>query len=214
VAVKHTRIYDGLALLTAFLVVALDQWTKALVVAHLGPPDNGNPTPLIGNYLSLYYIQNSGAAFGLFSNSLVLIILIVAAMVVISYLYVRTLNTGTLVIKLIFGMIMGGALGNLIDRARHSGYVVDFIFFRIPQIGFRFAIFNLADAAISVGVFLLLVILLFGSLHRKAEASDNSGAQKNTAEEPAQGRTQQSGQITPSATNSGSGAGRPADYDA
>ena len=209
--VKHARIYDALALLTVILVVALDQWTKALVVANLGPPDSEFTTPLIGNYLSLYYIQNSGAAFGLFSNSLVLIIFIVAAMVVISYLYLRTLNTGTLAIKLIFGMIMGGALGNLIDRARHSGYVVDFIFFRIPQIGFRFAIFNLADASISVGVFLLLVLLLLGSLHKKTQATGNSGAQRNTADDPAQGRSQQSGPITPSATNSGSSTRRSTD---
>ena len=144
---RRVRIYDALALLTVILVVALDQWTKALVVANLTL--NGTPTPLIGNYLTLNYIRNSGAAFGLFSNSLVLVILIVAAIVVISYLYLRFLNTGTLAIKLIFGMIIGGALGNLIDRARHSGFVVDFIFFRIPQIGFRFAIFNLADASIS-----------------------------------------------------------------
>jgi signal peptidase II len=169
VVARRLRIYDVLALLVVILVVALDQWTKALVVAHLTL--NGSPTPLMGNYLMLYYIQNSGAAFGLFSNSLVLIVLIVAAIVVISYLYLRFLNTGTLAIKLIFGMIIGGALGNLIDRARHSGYVVDFISFNIPQIGFHFAIFNLADASISIGVFLLFVMLLFGKMRRKEETA-------------------------------------------
>jgi len=149
-----------------------------LVVANLTL--NGSPTSLIGNYFILYYIRNSGAAFGLFSNSLVLIVLIVAAIVVISYLYLRFLNTGTLAIKLIFGMIIGGALGNLIDRPRHSGYVVDFIFFRIPQIGFSFAIFNLADASISVGLFLLFVMLLFGGLHRKEEIANTTNSPKNT----------------------------------
>ncbi len=193
-AARHLRIYDGLALLVVILVVALDQWTKALVVANLTL--NGTPTTLIGNYLTLYYIRNSGAAFGLFSNSLVLIVLIVTAIVVISYLYLRFLNTGTLAIKLIFGMIIGGALGNLIDRAHHSGYVVDFIFFRIPQIGFSFAIFNLADASISVGVFLLFVMLLFGGFRNvpgKEEttstitspkiANSASGAQRTTEQD-------------------------------
>jgi len=166
VKVRRVRLYDALALLTAVIVVVLDQWTKAWVVANLGPPGNGPKVSLVGNYLILYYIQNNGAAFSLFANSIVLIVFIVLAIGVISYLYLRMFNTANLGYKLIFGLIIGGAVGNLIDRARHSGYVVDFIFFRIPQIGFNFAVFNLADAAISVGVFLLFVALLFGNLRK------------------------------------------------
>ncbi len=160
--IQRARIYDLLALLTVIVVIALDQWTKALVVEHLSPPDSGRFVPVIGDYLTLYYIQNSGAAFGLLANNLALAALIVIAVGVISYFYLRMLNSGSLGYKLIFGMIIGGAAGNLIDRVRHSGYVVDFIFFRIPQIGFHFAIFNVADASISVGVFLLFVFVLFG----------------------------------------------------
>jgi len=166
VKVRRVRLYDALALLTAVIVVVLDQWTKAWVVANLGPPGKGTQVSLVGNYLALYYIRNNGAAFSLFANSIVLIVFIVLAIGVISYLYLRMFNTANLGYKLIFGLIIGGAVGNLIDRARHSGYVVDFIFFRIPQIGFNFAIFNLADAAISVGVFLLFVALLFGNLRK------------------------------------------------
>jgi signal peptidase II len=70
---------------------------------------------------------------------------------------------------------MGGAIGNLIDRAIHSGYVVDFIFFRIPEINYHFAIFNVADACISVGVFLLFILVLFGGFLRRTE---NAGADK------------------------------------
>src|SRR5579884_2003091 len=143
---KRARIYDIVALLTAILVVVVDQWTKALVVANLGPPDVGPRVSLIGNYLILFYIRNNGAAFSLFSNSAV-----------------------------------------LIARIQHSGYVVDFISFRIPQIGFYFAIFNIADAAISVGVFLLFVTILFGSFHRQAtpeqelpRLSDDKSGRENT----------------------------------
>lgn len=167
---SHARIYDILALLTIIVVIALDQWTKALVVEHLSPPDSGNPVPLIGDYLTLYYIKNSGAAFGMFANTFVLAVLIAAAIAVIVYLYLRILNTGPLALKLIFGMIIGGAAGNLIDRIHHGGYVVDFIFFRIPQIGFSFAVFNLADASISVGVFLLFVFMLFSGLRRSNDS--------------------------------------------
>jgi signal peptidase II len=166
---RRARVYDALALFTAMIVLILDQWTKAWVVTNLGPHDIGPRISLIGEYLILYYIKNNGAAFSLFANSIVLVLLIVMAIGVIAYLYLRMLNTGSLGYKLIFGLIIGGAVSNLIDRAHHSGYVVDFISFRIPQINFYFAIFNLADAAISVGVLLLFVTLLFGGLRRSGE---------------------------------------------
>lgn len=175
---SRARIYDAMALLTAVVVVAVDQWTKALVVEHL-KPDVGPPVQLIGDYLTLFYIRNSGAAFGLFANSIVLAVLILAAVIVISCLYLRMLNSGSLAYKLIFGMIIGGALGNLIDRARHSGYVVDFIWFQIPQIGFHFAIFNIADACISVGVFLLFVSVLFGGLRQPKEGGSSGSVARS-----------------------------------
>jgi signal peptidase II len=168
---KRARIYDALALLTVILVLILDQWSKAWVVTNLYPPYFGRQISLIGDYLILYYIKNNGAAFSLFANSIVLVLLIVVAIGVIAYLYLRMFNTGSLEYKLIFGLIIGGALGNLIDRAHHSGYVVDFISFNIPQLNFHFAIFNLADAAISVGVILLFVSLLFGGLRKPEEIS-------------------------------------------
>ncbi len=169
---RRARIYDAFALLTAIVVISLDQWTKSLVVAHLGPPDLGPQVWLIRPYLSLYYIRNQGAAFSMFdSNGPVLIALIAVAVIVIVYLYLRMFNTGSLLYKLIFGMIIGGASGNLIDRFTH-GSVVDFIWFQIPQIGFNFAIFNLADASISVGVVLLFITLLFASVRSKGETQE------------------------------------------
>jgi signal peptidase II len=190
---RRARIYDALTLLTAGVVIGLDQWTKALVVKYLSPPFERPPLPLIGNYLTLFYIQNRGAAFGLFANNFVLALLIVAAVCVISYLYFRMFNSGPLAYKLIFGMIIGGATGNLIDRIVRGGYVVDFIYFRIPEIGYRFAIFNLADASISVGVFLLIVLMLFGSVRKtrgqatvqqqSSAASPPSGSHRSTEQD-------------------------------
>jgi signal peptidase II len=169
---RRARVYDALALLTAILVLVLDQWTKTWVVINLSPSSFG-PQPqisLIRDYLILYSIKNNGAAFSLFANSIVLVLLIILAIGVIAYLYIRNINTGGLWYKLIFGLIIGGALSNLIDRVRHGGYVVDFISFNIPQLNFHFAIFNLADAAISIGVILLFVTLLFGSVLKPEEA--------------------------------------------
>lgn len=182
VIARRARIYDAFALLTAIIVIALDQWTKSLVVAHLSPPDFGPQVPIIGQYLVLYYIRNQGAAFSMFdTNGPVLILLIAIAVVVIVYLYLRMFNNGSLLYKLVFGLIIGGAAGNLLDRFTH-GSVVDFIWFRIPQIGFSFAVFNLADSAITVGVILLFIALIFGNLRarpqvERAQPLDGQGSE-------------------------------------
>jgi len=171
----RARIYDAVALLAALLVISLDQWTKSLVVAHLGPPNLGPLVPVIGQYLVLYYVRNQGAAFNIFeTNEPLLIALIAIAVVVIVYLYLHMLHTGTLLYKLIFGLIIGGATGNVLDRLTH-GSAIDFIWFRIPQIGFSFAIFNLADSAISLGVILLFITLLFGSFRPKSSVENQPG---------------------------------------
>lgn len=177
---KRARVNDLFALLVVIMIIALDQLTKNLVVQHLSPPESQPPIPIIGDYLSIYYIQNNGAAFSLFANNIVLALLIIAAIAIIFYLYFRMLNNGPLAFKLVFGMIIGGAAGNLIDRAIRGGYVVDFIWFRVPQIGYSFAIFNIADASISVGVFLLFVLLLVGGLRRNQEAPAENGKNKQT----------------------------------
>ncbi|HTI15842.1 MAG TPA: signal peptidase II [Dictyobacter sp.] len=179
-SVKRARYYDLLAFLVVVLVVGLDHWTKALVVQHI-PLYGVVPLPVVGHYLVLYYIQNNGAAFSMFaqgSGPIILSILILAAIVVVGYLYVRMLNTGPLLYKLIFGLILGGALGNLVDRAIHGGYVVDFISFRIPALHYYFAVFNIADACISVGVVLLLLFVLFGGLSHTAEDGDQQQQQQ------------------------------------
>lgn len=174
--VQRARLYDVCALFTAIITVVIDQWTKSLVVAHLGPPELGPKVALLGQYLSLYYITNSGAAFSMFNtNGPALVVLITLAVAVIVYFYMRMFNTGPFLYKLIFGLIIGGAAGNLFDRVIH-GSVVDFIWFQIPQINFSFAIFNVADAAISVGVLLLFIMLLFGNARSKAETPGQTNA--------------------------------------
>ena len=171
VGAKRARVNDLFALFTAIIIVVLDQLTKNLVVQHLSPPQSQPPIPIIGDYLSIYYIQNNGAAFSLLANNTALALLIIAAIAIILYLYIRMLNNGPLVYKLVFGMIIGGAAGNLLDRATRGGYVVDFIWFQIPQINYSFAIFNIAgNRMYLVGVFLLFVLLLVGGIHRNRTA--------------------------------------------
>jgi len=139
----------GTFLLCGALVLALDQVTKAIVSARLLP---GDPVPVINNFLRLTLVHNTGAAFGLFPGSRLPFILISAlAIVVVLYLFARDAYRSFLN-RVLLGCILGGALGNLIDRIRW-GRVVDFI-----DVGFgtvRWPVFNVADSAVTLGVILL-----------------------------------------------------------
>lgn len=188
---KRARIYDVLALLTVIIIVSIDQWTKSLVVKNM-PVGSERPFPILGNYFYLWHIHNTGAAFGMLAGSggaVLLSLLILAAVLVVFYLYVRMINNGPWYYKLIFGLIIGGALGNLIDRVIHSGYVVDFISFRIPQWDYYFAIFNVADASISVGVVLLFVLVLFGNRTTEKDSTLLSGDKSDDTQQAAGEKT-------------------------
>ena len=174
---NRTRVYDASALLVTIVVIVLDQWTKSLVVTYLSPPKSRSVS-LVGQYLFLYYVQNSGAAFSTLRNPAVLVVLIAVALIVVGYIYLRILSSGPLYYKVIFGLIIGGALGNVIDRIHNGGYVVDFIAFRIPQMHFYFAVFNVADACISIGVLLLFVFIFF--THRSQDEQRTENASKET----------------------------------
>lgn len=136
-----------LPLLVALMAIALDQVTKALVVRTWPVPQSGQFS-LIGTWLVLTYIQNSGIAFGLFQGIpqlfTVTSLLIVIGM---TYYYLRHIPAGDRLLPVVFGLIIGGALGNVIDRIR-LGYVVDWI----QTFGGRFPVFNLADSAVVIGV--------------------------------------------------------------
>ncbi len=177
---SRARIYDAFALLVTIVVIALDQWTKSLVVTYLSPPESKSVS-LVGQYLILYYIQNSGAAFSMLKNTVLLVVLIAVAMLVVGYIYLRILNSGPLYYKVIFGLIIGGALGNVIDRIHNGGYVVDFIAFRIPQINFYFAIFNVADACITIGVLLLFVFIFFSRRPRDEKRAEENASQETVS---------------------------------
>ena len=130
----------------AALTLAGDQATKLLVCASLHPADS---VPLIPSVLHLTYVQNTGAAFGLwrgYRGVFVLVSVVIAAWVFRELLQRRYRRWP---IPLGLALILGGALGNLIDRVR-VGAVIDFLDVRV------WPVFNVADSAISVGVGLLL----------------------------------------------------------
>ena len=145
----------GVFLLLAGFVVLLDQLTKALAQIHLF---RGSSLPVIPHFLHLTLIKNQGIAFGLFQGGdkllLVIITLSIATLILLGFRIPR-LQWKT---QWGIGLILGGALGNWIDRIRF-GAVVDFLDFRI------WPVFNLADTAITIGVSIFLIDILTAKRH-------------------------------------------------
>lgn len=161
------------------MVVAFDQVAKALVVANL---PYGTPVPVLGGALQFLYVRNPGAAFSFAVNMTWVFSVISAAVVVAIIIYSRRIRSMWWAVVL--GMLLGGALGNLIDRLFREpgfgrGHVVDFIStpWMMP------AIYNVADSfiCISMVVFVLLVILGV-NLDGSRTVSAKRAAQADTTE--------------------------------
>ncbi|TGV29789.1 signal peptidase II [Mesorhizobium sp. M00.F.Ca.ET.186.01.1.1] len=130
-------------------IIALDQWTKHLVVNNM---ERGDSIPLIADVFHLTSHRNMGAAFGILQNQRWLFIVITIAVVVgIVYSLIR-LGKKQPRASLALSMVLGGPIGNFIDRAT-TGQVVDFLDFTL----INFPIFNVADMAITIGVGILLL---------------------------------------------------------
>jgi signal peptidase II len=140
-------------------VVALDQLVKALVVRTIGLHDY---VPLVDGLLSLSHVRNHGAAFGLLSDwnlpyqSLLLSLLSLLALGAIG-LYFARLPEAARLPRLALALVLGGAVGNVIDRIR-LGYVVDFV--HVYWREYQWPDFNVADSAITIGVALLVIDIL------------------------------------------------------
>ena len=146
----------------AVVVIALDQVTKALVVRRWPVPQTGE-IPVLGPWLTITYVRNTGIAFGLFQG--VPQLFTVTSLVIVSgavYYYLRHVPETDRWAPLIFGLVIGGALGNVVDRIR-LGFVVDWI----KTLAGRFPLFNLADSAVVIGVFLLALHTLLDDMHHE-----------------------------------------------
>jgi signal peptidase II len=139
----------GAFLACAAGVVAVDQVTKWLATSRLYL---GQPVPVLGDVVRFTLVHNTGAAFGLFPGSRgPFIVISILAIAVVLYLFLRETYRG-LHHRILLGCILGGAIGNLIDRVR-LGWVVDFIDVGVGTV--RWPVFNVADSAVTLGVILL-----------------------------------------------------------
>ncbi len=147
---SSSRLSDYLYLLSlAGLILAADQWTKALVRTQLDFQQTWVPWAWLSPYARIIHMHNTGAAFGLFKDfSLVFTILAVLVAAAILY-YFPQVPRSDWTLRLAMGLQLGGALGNLTDRLVRDGQVTDFVSI------LNFPVFNVADASISVGVVIL-----------------------------------------------------------
>ncbi len=142
------------SILIMTLVLFLDQGTKLLVVTNLA---YGESIPILFHIVAITYVHNFGAAFGIFAGQRMVFILAVLVIVVVFIKWRKDfLQAGPLAMHG-GGLLMGGALGNLVDRVR-LGYVVDFI-----QVGW-WPVFNIADSAIVIGAVSLVLLAIRSEL--------------------------------------------------
>ncbi|APE34112.1 signal peptidase II [Nocardia mangyaensis] len=163
-----------LLLIIAAVLFGLDLLTKCLAVALIEP---GESVPIIGDFARFTLVRNPGAAFSMATGMTWLLTLIAVAVVIGVIRIGRTLRSLWWAIGL--GMVLGGALGNLVDRFFRSpgplqGHVVDFV-----AIGW-WPVFNVADSAIVCGAILLVALTVFGF-----EPDGTRSGRKNTSEESA-----------------------------
>ena len=151
----------GLVLILATIVILLDQLTKLLVVHNLTA---GQSTRILGGVVYLSEFRNAGAAFSTATGITWLLALVAIAVVVVIVRMASKLRSIPWAIAL--GLVLGGAVGNLIDRIFRApgflrGHVVDFISLFEPD-GKHFAVFNVADSAITLGAITLVITALCG----------------------------------------------------
>ena len=143
-----------IAFLIALFTVIADQVSKLIVLDKLVPIKD---VPLWDGVFHLHYTENTGAAFGMLSgNQWLFFIFVGVAIVGIIYFIIRYRKQIPTMALISFGLILGGAIGNYIDRLR-LGYVVDFLYFKL----INFAIFNVADMAVTIGAILLCIFAIF-----------------------------------------------------
>lgn len=140
-------------LIIGLLVLIIDQVLKGIIETLT------KSYVIIDKVLSIKYVTNTGAAFSLFENNIIVLILISLIILVLAYNLSFSFKSNK-INNITFGLLYGGILGNLIDRVFY-GYVRDFISI------YKFPIFNIADIAIVTGIILLIITSIKGELNSK-----------------------------------------------
>lgn len=170
---KESALYRAGYFAVSLAVLLFDQWTKGIVMRNFQVHESREVVP---GLFDLTYVQNSGAAFGLFASvdsSIKAIVLNSVAVLVFLIVSGYALRSSHKSVRLQMGLalILGGAVGNLLDRVRFT-YVVDFLDFSIS--GHHWPAFNVADSAICAGVALLFLDMLQREDEAEARPADTA----------------------------------------
>ena len=134
---------------TALIIILIDQITKFLIRINFQLNDS---LPLIKNVFHLTYIQNTGAGFGILKSQTLILIFISLIVIGVIFYYFDRIKDKEILLQVLVGFVLGGTIGNLIDRITY-GFVIDFIDFQI------WPIFNVADGFVTIGVIGLIIYL-------------------------------------------------------
>lgn len=136
----------------SLICIAIDQIIKAAVVTNM---EFANSINVINNFFRLTYLQNTGAAWSILSgNRIFLVAITLIALIIIYYVFIKDkkLKSHEMIF---YGVLLGGILGNLVDRVRF-GYVIDYLDFNI--FSYHYPVFNFADICIVISIIILLII--------------------------------------------------------
>ena len=142
-------------IIISILCIILDQLSKTLIISNY---EVGNGFNIIPSFFSITYIKNTGAAWGIFSNGTLLLAVLSMVFLFFAIKYIYELNNISKLSCISYGMLIGGIIGNLIDRLFRN-YVIDFLSFNI--FGYNFPIFNIADIFIVVSIILIVLEYLW-----------------------------------------------------
>ena len=155
-------------ILIAAVVIGLDQWTKHIVRSTIPLFGYSVPFEGIGDYFRFEHVPNYGAAFGLFQGMGWIFVIVATVVAAVILYYAATLPPQQRLIRVLLGLQLGGALGNVVDRLQ-QGFVTDFIKMGIPGV-YYWPNYNIADSAIVVGVISLGIYILTDDLrHHRQE---------------------------------------------
>lgn len=162
-----------LVLFISIAVTVLDQVTKDWVTGCFAP---GEGVPVLPGFFNFVYVRNTGAAWGMFGGLTGWLAVFSILMLVTIVLFRRSFLNDTLAHRIALGCMVGGIVGNLIDRLRLQ-YVVDFLDFHAGV--HHFPAFNIADSAICVGVGLYMVTAFLTSEHPLRDIGNNEHSDKS-----------------------------------
>lgn len=155
------RFEKWILFIVALAVILLDQWSKNVIKANLDINTYFAPIPGIENIFRITHVTNTGMAFGLFPAGSLFFTLLAPIVAIAIIIYNQKLETGNPVLRVCLGLLLGGALGNWIDRLT-QGYVTDFMDFG------PWPVWNLADLAVVSGTILLALVLFQEEREAKA----------------------------------------------